>query len=311
MTKRKTTKGKSVPPKTKTASKPKKSASIKKSASKVSKTKVKSTKPKKVNRYIAIRSATSKYCREMYGKPCPNAEMNRIYWELKARYDEVPIGEVLKGMDRFLGHKDSHTVPEEVLAFPWFSLESLMYRGDGLFFHSDDTIIMDFSALGMGVLNTSYGNLPWEFRDNFYTALRMRSHEASDNPLFVGGSDSIPYLIFDKSKSNVDGRVFFWGLSQGFATQEVIDSHTWVDAPIEYSREPKTATIAQNAVSSDAIRMKELEVQTNELRVKANAQREEALKRIDRMIEMGVITKEQYKGYYDDIMEKYARGGVL
>ena len=311
MTKKKGTKGKRVPPKTKKASSKLKSASKPKKAIKTKSTKKKISKPRKVNRYIAIRSATSEYCREVYGKPCPNAEMNRIYWELKARYSEVPIGEVLKGMDKFLGHKDDSKVPEEVLAFPWFSLESLMYRGDGLFFKSEDTIIMDFSSLGMGVLETTYGNLPWEFRDNYYTALRSRSHEAMDNPTFAGGSDVIPYLIYDNSKSNVEGRIFYWGLSQGFATQDVVDAHTWVDAPIEHGREAKTATIEQNPVSSEAIRMKELEVQTNELRVKANSQREEALKRIDKMIDMGVITKEQYKGYYDDIMDKYARGGVL
>jgi hypothetical protein len=29
------------------------------------------------------------------------------------------------------------------------------------------------------------------------------------------------------------------------------------------------------------------------------------------MLEMTVITKEEYKKYYDDIMEKYSRGGVV
>jgi len=252
---------------------------------------------RKVNRYIAIRSAVSKYCREQYSKPCPEKEMNRIYWELKNRYGDVPIGRVLTEMDVILGNKDRDELPAELIWMQWYNLSHLLFRADGLYFRADDDIVLDLTAMGMDRFEGKYGEMGLIYRDKIYPTLRMRTYEAENNGWAASPQ---PAFGFNIDKSDVKGRKFVWEIEQTYIPQEELDNYQWRDSMATAA----TRKIPQKGVSSDAVRLAEL-------RKEINAQREDALTRIDRMIDMGVITKAEYKKYYDDIMEKYNRGGVV
>ena len=250
----------------------------------------------RVNRYIAIRSAVSKYCREQYNKPCPEKEMNRIYWELKDRYDDVPVGKVLAEMDVLIGQKDRDELPAEMVFVQWYNMANLLFRADGLFFKSDDDIELDLSAMGMGTFKGKYGEMNTLYRDKVYPTLRMRTYEAEDN----GWSASPqPTFLFDNEKSDVKNRNFVWTIEQSYIPQDDMDDYVWRDGVGGAAKR-----IPQKGVKSDEVRL-------TELKKEINAQRESALNRIDKMLEMGVITKAEYKKYYDDVMEKYNRGGVV
>ena len=265
---------------------------------KPAKRKSKAKGKRKVNRYIAIRSATSKYCKENYGKACPEKEMNRIYWELKARYGDVPLKSVLDEMDVILGNKDRDSLPDDLILFSWFHIEYLLFRADGLFFSADDDITLDLSNMGMGVFEGKYGEMPLIYRDEIYPTLRGRTYEAESN----GWSASpLPTFNYNSKASSVKNRKFVWGMEQTYLDQKELDGYAWQD---NGQRSSPMKTIPQAGVSSDAVRLAELQKDIN-------AQREDAFNRVDRMLDMGVITKEQYKGYYDDIMSKYAKGGIV
>ena len=252
----------------------------------------------KVNRYIAIRSATSKYCRENYGKSCPEKEMNRIYWELKARYGEVPISSVLDEMDVILGNKDRDALPDDLILFSWFHIEYLLFRADGLFFRADD-IVLDLSNMGMGLFEGKYGEMPLIYRDEIYPTLRGRTYEAEAN----GWSASpLPTFNYNAKASNIKKRKFVWGIEQTYLDQKDLDTYVWQDNGQRSTITPQA--IPQKGVAADAVRLAELQKDIN-------AQREDALNRVERMLDMGVITKAEFKKYYDDIMQKYAKGGVV
>lgn len=251
----------------------------------------------RVNRYIAIRSAVSKYCREQYNKPCPEKEMNRIYWELKDRYDDVPVGKVLAEMDVLIGQKDRDELPAEMVFVQWYNMGNLLFRADGLFFKSDDDIELDLSAMGMDTFKGKYAEMSQIYRNDIYPTLRIRTYEAEDNEGWSASPQ--PTFIFNEELSDVKNRKFVWTMEQTYITQEEMDNYEWRDGD---GSAPKR--IPQKGVKSDEVRLAEL-------RKEINAQRESALNRIDKMLEMGVINNKEYKSYYDDIMAKYNRGGVV
>jgi len=251
----------------------------------------------RVNRYIAIRSAVSKYCREQYNKPCPEKEMNRIYWELKDRYDDVPVGKVLAEMDVLIGQKDRDELPAEMVFVQWYNMGNLLFRADGLFFKSDDDIELDLSAMGMDTFKGKYAEMSEIYRNDIYPTLRIRTYEAEDNDGWSASPQ--PTFIFNEELSDVKNRKFVWTMEQTYITQEEMDNYEWRDGD---GSAPKR--IPQKGIKSDEVRLAEL-------RKEINAQRESALNRIDKMLEMGVINNKEYKAYYDDIMKKYNRGGVV
>jgi len=251
----------------------------------------------RVNRYIAIRSAVSKYCREQYNKPCPEKEMNRIYWELKDRYDDVPVGKVLAEMDVLIGQKDRDELPAEMVFVQWYNMGNLLFRADGLFFKSDDDIELDLSAMGMDTFKGKYAEMSQIYRNDIYPTLRIRTYEAEDNDGWSASPQ--PTFIFNEELSDVKNRKFVWTMEQTYITQEEMDNYEWRDGD---GSAPKM--IPQKGIKSDEVRLAEL-------RKEINAQRESALNRIDKMLEMGVINNKEYKAYYDDIMKKYNRGGVV
>ena len=251
----------------------------------------------RVNRYIAIRSAVSKYCREQYNKPCPEKEMNRIYWELKDRYDDVPVGKVLAEMDVLIGQKDRDELPAEMVFVQWYNMGNLLFRADGLFFKSDDDIELDLSAMGMDTFKGKYAEMSQIYRNDIYPTLRIRTYEAEDNDGWSASPQ--PTFIFNEELSDVKNRKFVWTMEQTYITQEEMDNYEWRDGD---GSAPKR--IPQKGIKSDEVRLAEL-------RKEINAQRESALNRIDKMLEMGVINNKEYKAYYDDIMKKYNRGGVV
>ena len=265
--------------------------------------KKKKGKIRKPNSYFAIRSAVSKYCREKYGKPCPEKEMRRIYYDVKRRYfPETPLSEILVEIDSILSNKDSNSVPPNTLSFPWYEIENQIFRGDGLFFRADDTIILDLSLVDMGIFETAFAELPVIFRE-VYPTFRRRTYEIEAQGF---AASPMPEFLYNEEASNIEERKFEWDLVGNFTIP--ID-FTFTDT---YTSAPKMRrSIPQKGVKADEIRLKELEVESLKAQVERNKQKQEEFDRIERMFSMGVITKEQFKDYYDDINKKFNVGGEL
>ena len=115
-------KGKSTPKKSKKALKVRKKVSTTKSTG----------KKRRKNRYNAIRSAVSRYCKDTYGVPCPDKELNKIYNELKGRYsakewtkDYKVVNEIIDKIDYYLRNKDvgeDAPFPDFSRSIDWFTL---------------------------------------------------------------------------------------------------------------------------------------------------------------------------------------------
>ena len=252
-------------------------------------------KVRKTNRYLQIRSAVSKYCKDTYGKPCPQKEMTRIYREMKDRYKEIPIDKVLDEIDFILGNKDRDKLPDALVTFDWFDLESALLRGDGLFFKSDDDIELDLSSMDLGVFNMKHGELALVYRDEIYGNLRNRTYEAEE---VTGIGSPVPKFILDSDALGGKGknRKFVWRLQDSYG----LENYDWGSRKFEPR---KGRTIPQKGVDK--------EVRLKEAQVKINSQREAALNRIDMLLEKGVINNKQYLEKYDEVMKKYESGGII
>lgn len=296
MANKKPVKGVDTPKYTRSPRKRPKKAIKKKVTKRKASKKKKSGKPRKLNRYMAIRSAVSKYCRETYGKPCPNKEMNRIYWELKARYDDVPIEKVLDEIDFLLSEKDSEGLPTDATKFDWFNLDTLLFRSDGLYFHSGDRIVLDMRSMGLGIVEGLYGNMPLIWLNDIYPTLRGRTYEAEAN----GWSASpLPAFIFDKEASDVKGRKYVWRLGQSYVEQDYLDAYVWQDNATGSSR-----GVPQADVPRDAVRLEELKTENAKLRAAE-------LLGLKEMYNDKVFTREEYAAMVKEVYGKFAKGGVV
>ena len=229
--------------------------------------------------------------------------MRRIYYEVKRRFlPDVPISEILLKIDKVLSNKDGDTLPANVIAFPWYDIGTTLFRGDGLFFRADDTIILDLTSIDMGVVETTFAELPLTYWDDIYPTLRMRTYEVEARSL---AASPMPEFIYDSSKSNIKDRVFHWNMTVDFV---IPDGFVFEDT---YSTSPnRIKGIPQKGVKSDEIRLKELELKSSEAQIKRNEQRKEEFDRIERMFTMGVITKEQFNSSYDEIFKaQFNKGG--
>jgi hypothetical protein len=260
-------------------------------------TKKKKGKKRAPNNYFQIRSAVSKYCKEKFGKPCPEKEMRRIYYDVKRRFfPNTPISEVLSDVNAILSNKDGDKVPANVLAFPWYDIEDTLVRGDGLFFRADDSITLDLSVLDMGVIETTFGELPMVYRDEIYPTLRNRTYEIEARNL---APSPMPEFTYNSKASNIEERKFVWGLKADFNRPK-----GFVFEGTYTARPQGMRSIPQKGVKSDAVLLEELKNKNAELRAKE-------LSNLKQLYDDKIITREEYAQLVKGVYDKFSLGGVV
>ena len=239
------------------------------------------SKKRRPNRYNAIRSATSKYCKEKYNSRCPNTKLNAIYRELKKKYDKVPLEKVLEKVDTYIDNIERSVAPEIVTAddagLEWFYMEDLVSNKNLKYFKPKDKLTFDLGLVDEGKFTTTYKNFPKFYRDKLYPILNQKkSIRVSPVPVFK----------LNTAKTDPSSREFVWDLEGNLAEEDTI----------------KPKVIKQRGVESDLSPKEKLE---------ASRLREKALDRLDKRFDAGIFTKEEYKKKYEEIMNKYNKGGTI
>ncbi len=235
------------------------------------------SKKRKPNPYNQIRSVTSAYCREKYGKPCPNTKLNSIYRDLKKKYKNVPVERVIEQVELYIDGLEQSVAPEIVSGddsgLQWFYMEDLVSNKNLKYFKPKDKLSFDLGLVDEGVFTTTYKNFPKFYRDKLYPILNQKkSIRVSPVPVFK----------LDAAKTDPTSRKFVWELEGNLAEEDTI----------------KPKVIEQRGVPlSDKVR-------TDEARTKA-------LELLRDDYNDGIFTKEEYKSERQKIMNKYNKGGKI
>lgn len=262
-----------------------------------SKSKVK-PKIRKPNSYFAIRSAVSKHCKEKYGKPCPEVEMRRIYYDVKRRFfPETPLQVILDEIDLILSNKDSSKFPPNLRAFPWYDVESQLFRSDGLFFRADDKITLNLEILQMGIFETTFDEFRILYREKVYHILRNRTYEIEAKNL---APSPMPEFMYKPEQSSLKDRSFVWSLTANF---NIPDGFVFEDI---YGSRPSggVKVIPQTGIVSDAVRLAELKKENAILRAAE-------LQELKLMYQDKVFTREEYATMIKAVYDKFALGGIV
>ena len=239
------------------------------------------SKKRKSNPYNQIRSVTSAYCREKYGKPCPNTKLNSIYRDLKKKYKNVPVERVIEQVEIYIDGLEQSVAPELITSsdgtfgggLEWFYLEDLVANKNLNYFKPKDKLTFDLGLVDEGKLTTTYKNFPKFYRDNIYPLLNEKKG-LRESP--------VPVFRLDAAKTDPTSRKFVWELEGNLAEEDTI----------------KPKVIEQKGVPlSDKVR-------TDEARTKA-------LELLREDYKDGVFTKEEYKSERQKIMNKYNKGGKI
>jgi hypothetical protein len=170
----------------------------------------------------------------------------------------------------------------------------VLFRGDGLFFRTDDTIILDLNALDMGIVETKFGELSIVYRDEIYPTLRNRTYEAEAKNL---APSPMPEFMYRPDKSSIKDRRFTWELTTNFVIPEGFTFEgTFTSAP------QKLRTIPQKGVQSDVVRLEELKKENAILRASE-------LDKIKKLYDDKIITREMYAQLVKVVYDKFSRGG--
>lgn len=289
-------KGKSTPKKSKKALKVRKKVSTTKSTG----------KKRRKNRYNAIRSAVSRYCKDTYGVPCPDKELNKIYNELKGRYsakewtkDYKVVNEIIDKIDYYLRNKDvgeDAPFPDFSRSIDWFTLIDKLIREDGLYFQPDDTIVLRTGDMDLGNYEVEHQNLDELYYEELYNKLRSREYEMTR---LTGKGSPVSSFEFNPDDSDVSGRRFVFDMDMG---------HGLAEEDLDWSEDfKKGEAIPRPKAPKDVLESKGSASEQLEL----SRNRKEELERIDKMLEMTIITKKEYKKYFDEIMKRYGKGGKV
>lgn len=172
---------------------------------------------RKPNPYNLIRSYTSAYCREKYGKPCPNTKLNAIYRELKKKYKKVPIERVIEKVETYIDSIEQSVAPELITAddagLEWFYLEDLVSNKNLKYFKPKDKLTFDLGLVDEGKLTTSFKNFPKFYRDKLYPLLNEKDG-LRESP--------IPVFSLDSAKTDPASREFVWELEGNLAEEDTI-----------------------------------------------------------------------------------------
>ena len=179
------------------------------------------SKKRKPNPYNQIRSATSAYCREKYGKPCPNTKLNAIYRDLKKKYKKVPIERVIERVETYIDGLEQSVAPELIAptetglggGLEWFYLEDLVANKNLKYFKPKDKFTFDLGLVNEGKLNTTFKSFPKFYRDKIYPLLNEKKG-LRESP--------IPVFRLDAAKTDPNSRKFVWQLEGNVAEEDTI-----------------------------------------------------------------------------------------
>tara|TARA_R110000764_G_C10928480_1_gene374712 strand:+ start:100 stop:915 length:816 start_codon:yes stop_codon:yes gene_type:complete len=232
------------------------------------------------NRYNSVRSATSKYCIETYGRKCTNDELNSTYRQLKEKYpaDEWLLSDILDQFENILRNRGKDSLPASFKTFDWFNAENLLFRLDGFFFKPDDNITFDMRSLSLPSVDTLYKDLPEAWADEIYAELRNRSYEAEEMGF---GASPVPNFAFSEEMSDIDKRDFVFVLDHSYSIPE---GYRWDDG---VPAVPQSRLISQRGVSKTDIESLN-----------------DNLKQLRKDFDEGLITKQQYSDRTDIVYNK-------
>jgi len=258
----------------------------------------KSKKIRKPNRYNKIRSASAAYCREKFGKPCTNDELNKIYRELKKGYKEVPYNEVIKNLDLLLAPK-TKGLPDYLKGFMWFDTESLIFNASKNYFKPTDELVLNMSEVSLQPVHTTIEDLPTDYREKVYSQLRKITTYSEDKL----GETLYTQFLFNKKKSKTTGknRRFVWDLNSG--TSENIDFKAALETA-DTTKPSKPKLIPQKGVKSD-------ELELEKLKAESNKERRSELAELKQDYKDGMFTLAEWKEERKTIMSKYNKGGIV
>ena len=278
---------------------------------------------RKRNRYNAVMSAVSKYCRDTYGVPCPRDEMNRVYKDLKSRHtaeewsqDYKVINDVIQRLDYFLRYKDADIdapMPSFNRSVDWFNLIDKLMREDGLYFNEDDTIVLRMDELGLGTYETAHKDLDELYYHELYNKLRSREYEPTSK---TGIGSPVSAFVYDNDSSDVGARryVFDIAIGHGLEGNEADWSEDFTQGQsISTPMSPEAsldAELSGSGVRSSDSQMGD-EVKLLQLKKDLAELRQKDVANLNKMMELTIITKDQYKTEYDKIMSKYGQGGQV
>lgn len=280
-----------------------------------------SKKPKqkrKRNRYNAVMSAVSKYCKDTYGIPCPRDEMNRVYNDLKSRHtaeewskDYKVINDVIQRLDYYIRYKDADSdapMPSFNRSVDWFNIIDKLMREDGLYFKEDDTIVLRMGDLDLGDYEVKHKDLDELYYHELYNKLRSREYEITSK---TGKGSPVSSFVFNEGASDVGSRKYVFDIDIGHDLTK--DERSWSETftqgqsiPMPESPESILSGSPMPSVGGNGDELKVLQLKKDlaELRHKD-------IDNLNKMLEMTIITKGQYKAEYDKIMSKYGKGGQV
>lgn len=272
------------------------------------------------NRYRFTLHYLSKYCTEQYGKPCSKKELDEMYNEIKNRYydvsekNQLPPEEVIKKIKEFVANRNVAGHPPAALQIlNWFDIEGLFTKKDGLFFHRDDTIVLDFSVMGMDVYQFPYADLKQVYKDQIYRPMIDRLEELK---VKYGKeiNSPLPELNYDKGRSDIksEKRTFTWilihqGLSEQMGDDEVDeeeeeDDTQGIPSPGKIpSKDPKDKLTdfqkmeLENKRSELALKKEELDLKREELSIKRDEVRQSERNDDIKLLERGIMSDAFFK----------------
>jgi hypothetical protein len=290
------------------------------------------TKVRKKSDWNTVSSSISQWCKDN-GSRCTKKQISEIYQGLKERRltgdpkykltpEDIQLG--IKGdlilnkgkkneekVD-LLAYKNQESVPTQFKEFPWFNAPSF-FNNDGLYFKDDDILLFDLFAIGRGMVETTYKEFNMVYRDEMYQWITksLQDYEEANNE----AASPPPDFILNEEEIDLENRVFEWklfyqsSLIPNTPTQEGQEKVTGIkDKTLKTEKEVKEQQekdlqrqIQQPAPMSEKEReelaIEKTKADTENLNAKAKLQEAEteAQKNDMKKIEMGLMTKAEFK----------------
>ena len=174
--------------------------------------------------YNIVQKGVSDYCVKNYNRKCTKKEISEIYQELKLRYvdgyksNKLTADQIVKTINEKLAFRNSVKMPTPLKEFPYFDLLPRLQGNDGLFFRSEDTIILDFSGLNdtmkeldltpFKLYEVKYKDLDDLYVEEIYP--KMKEFTDAFYSEFGYEPSPPPEFVFNESESDYDNRLFVY-----------------------------------------------------------------------------------------------------
>lgn len=185
---------------------------------KIGKRKARKKQIRKPSQYNAVKKTISEYCLRKYGRRCSKKEISEIYSTLKNRFidnkskkNPLSIQEIQRTIDEKLAYYGKQNVlPIGLRDFVFFDALAILYWADGGFFKEDDILNFDMSSIGEGIVRCTFNELPDEFNEGIKDVVKEWVADVLDA---TGIEPSpLPTFVFDEDLSDFDKREFTWVL---------------------------------------------------------------------------------------------------